>query len=83
MFGARAMYKDGWWAASRPDRVVIGTDDDEATAILKSLYRPLYLIETPIVLTNTLSVPRAADAVIDYIESRLSESTIHRRMMER
>lgn len=21
MFGARAMYKDGWWAASRPDRV--------------------------------------------------------------
>ncbi|MCB0203688.1 MAG: arylsulfatase [Anaerolineae bacterium] len=21
MFGARAMYKDGWWAASRPDRI--------------------------------------------------------------
>ena len=36
----------------RPDRVVIGTDDEEATAILKSLYRPLYLIETPIVLTD-------------------------------
>ena len=24
MFGARAMYKDGWWAASRPDRLPVG-----------------------------------------------------------
>ncbi len=36
----------------RPDRVVIGTEDDEAAAIMKDLYRPLYLIETPFVLTN-------------------------------
>ncbi len=36
----------------RPDRVVIGTDSDQATAIMKDLYRPLYLIETPIVITN-------------------------------
>jgi UDPglucose 6-dehydrogenase len=36
----------------RPDRVVIGADDDEAIAILKDLYRPLYLIETPFVITN-------------------------------
>ena len=36
----------------RPDRVVIGTEDDEAAAILKDLFRPLYLIETPFVLTN-------------------------------
>ncbi|MEB2345978.1 MAG: nucleotide sugar dehydrogenase, partial [Deltaproteobacteria bacterium] len=34
----------------RPDRVVIGADDDEAVAILKDLYRPLYLIETPFVI---------------------------------
>jgi UDPglucose 6-dehydrogenase len=36
----------------RPDRVVIGTEDDQAVAILKDLYRPLYLNETPIVLTD-------------------------------
>jgi UDPglucose 6-dehydrogenase len=36
----------------RPDRVVIGTEDDEAAAILKDLYRPLYLISAPFVLAN-------------------------------
>jgi UDPglucose 6-dehydrogenase len=36
----------------RPDRVVIGTNSDQATAIMKELYRPLYLIDTPFVITN-------------------------------
>ena len=36
----------------RPDRVVIGAEDAEALAIMKDLYAPLYLIETPIVCTN-------------------------------
>ena len=36
----------------RPNRVVIGSDSDQAVAILKDLYRPLYLIETPIVVTD-------------------------------
>ncbi|NGZ07345.1 MAG: UDP-glucose/GDP-mannose dehydrogenase family protein [Magnetococcales bacterium] len=36
----------------RPDRVVIGVDDPKAAEVLKSLYRPLYLIETPILITN-------------------------------
>ncbi len=36
----------------RPDRVVIGTDDAKAIDIMKDLYRPLYLIETPIVITS-------------------------------
>jgi UDPglucose 6-dehydrogenase len=36
----------------RPNRVVIGADSDQAVAILKDLYRPLYLIETPIVVTD-------------------------------
>ena len=36
----------------RPDRVVIGTDSQRAQAVLKRLYRPLYLIETPIVFTG-------------------------------
>jgi UDPglucose 6-dehydrogenase len=32
----------------RPDRVVIGCEDGQAAAILEDLYRPLFLIETPI-----------------------------------
>ena len=35
-----------------PDRVVIGAENDEAIAIMKDLYSPLYLIETPFVITN-------------------------------
>ncbi|EGY02155.1 UDP-glucose 6-dehydrogenase [Nitrospirillum viridazoti Y2] len=36
----------------RPDRVVIGAESDRARAVMKALYRPLYLIETPIVMTS-------------------------------
>ncbi|HEX3231834.1 MAG TPA: UDP-glucose/GDP-mannose dehydrogenase family protein [Pyrinomonadaceae bacterium] len=36
----------------RPDRVVIGSSDPEAIAIMRDLYRPLYLIETPFVITS-------------------------------
>lgn len=36
----------------RPNRVVIGSDSSEAIAIMKELYSPLYLIETPFVITN-------------------------------
>ena len=36
----------------RPDRVVIGGDDQQAVAIMRDLYRPLYLIETPFVITS-------------------------------
>ena len=35
----------------RPDRVVIGTASDRAQAVMRQLYRVLYLIETPIVFT--------------------------------
>jgi UDPglucose 6-dehydrogenase len=36
----------------RPDRVVIGTDSEQAVAIMKDLYSPLYLIESPFLTTN-------------------------------
>jgi UDPglucose 6-dehydrogenase len=36
----------------RPNRVVIGADSPQAVAILRDLYRPLYLIETPFVVTT-------------------------------
>ncbi len=36
----------------RPDRVVIGADSERAREVMRQLYRPLYLIETPIVFTD-------------------------------
>jgi len=39
----------------RPDRVVIGTNSERAKEVMRNLYRPLYLIETPIVFTSRQS----------------------------
>ncbi|MBV8061418.1 MAG: UDP-glucose/GDP-mannose dehydrogenase family protein [Alphaproteobacteria bacterium] len=36
----------------RPDRVVVGCQSERAAAVMRAIYRPLYLIETPIVLTS-------------------------------
>ncbi|MGB4057722.1 MAG: UDP-glucose/GDP-mannose dehydrogenase family protein [Alphaproteobacteria bacterium] len=36
----------------RPDRVVIGTDSERAVELMRELYRPLYLNETPMVVTS-------------------------------
>lgn len=36
----------------RPDRVVVGAETDRARAVLQALYRPLYLIETPVLMTS-------------------------------
>ncbi|WP_375208537.1 UDP-glucose dehydrogenase family protein [Hyphomonas jannaschiana] len=34
-----------------PDRVVVGTEDERARQVMKELYRPLFLNETPILFT--------------------------------
>ncbi len=36
----------------RPDRVVVGTEDERARAVMSELYRPLSLNETPILFTS-------------------------------
>ena len=36
----------------RPDRVVVGLEDERARPVMTELYRPLYLNETPIVFTS-------------------------------
>jgi len=56
----------------RPDRVVIGADDDEAIAILKDLYRPLYLIETPFVITNIPTAELTKYAANAFLATKIS-----------
>ncbi len=36
----------------RPDRVVVGAETEMARNVMRALYRPLFLIETPILFTN-------------------------------
>ena len=39
----------------RPDRIVIGASDPRAVEVMKEIYSPLYLIETPFVITDVAS----------------------------
>ena len=58
----------------RPDRVVIGIEpgDERATTILKDLYRPLYLNETPFVLTDIPSSELSKYAANAFLATKIS-----------
>ncbi len=36
----------------RPDRIVVGTEDERAAEVMRALYRPLYLNQSPLIVTN-------------------------------
>jgi UDPglucose 6-dehydrogenase len=56
----------------RPNRVVLGTEDEQSTAILEDLYRPLYLIETPIVTTDVLTAEMIKYASNAFLATKIS-----------
>src|SRR6266496_6071407 len=56
----------------RPDRVVIGTADEEAAAIMKDLYRPLYLIEAPFVITSLEAAELTKYAANAFLATKIS-----------
>ena len=56
----------------RPDRVVIGCKDEEAVEILKDIYRPLYLIETPFVITTAESAEMIKYASNAFLATKVS-----------
>lgn len=56
----------------RPDRVVIGSRDAEAIAIMKDLYRPLYLIETPFVITSLEAAELTKYAANAFLATKIS-----------
>ena len=55
-----------------PDRVVIGVREEEAGAILRDLYRPIYLIETPIVITTPESAELIKYAANAFLATKIS-----------
>jgi UDPglucose 6-dehydrogenase len=56
----------------RPDRVVIGADSDQAVAIMRDLYAPLYLLETPFVTTNVPSSEMIKYASNAFLATKIS-----------
>ncbi|MGH9941482.1 MAG: UDP-glucose dehydrogenase family protein [Pyrinomonadaceae bacterium] len=56
----------------RPDRVVIGSRDEEAVAIMRDLYRPLYLIETPVVITSLEAAELTKYAANAFLATKIS-----------
>jgi UDPglucose 6-dehydrogenase len=55
-----------------PNRVVLGTEDAMAAAILTDLYRPLYLIETPFVITDVVTAEMIKYASNAFLATKIS-----------
>ncbi len=56
----------------RPNRVVIGAESEQAKAILKDLYRPLYLIETPFIITDINTAEMIKYASNSFLGTKIS-----------
>jgi UDPglucose 6-dehydrogenase len=56
----------------RPDRVVIGCQTDRAAAVMRSIYRPLYLIETPLVITTLESAELIKYAANAFLAAKIT-----------
>ncbi len=56
----------------RPDRVVIGTDSERAQDLMRALYRPLSLIETPILFTNRETAELIKYATNAFLATKIS-----------
>src|SRR5690349_1366944 len=56
----------------RPDRVVIGSNDERATELMRELYRPLFLIETPFVITSVEGAELTKYAANAFLATKIS-----------
>ena len=56
----------------RPNRIVIGAESEQAVAILQDLYNPLYLIETPFVITDIATAEMIKYASNAFLATKIS-----------
>ncbi len=56
----------------RPDRVVIGCENKKSEDIMKELYRPLYLLETPLISTTVESAEIIKYASNSFLATKIS-----------
>jgi len=56
----------------RPDRVVIGAESERSQAVMKELYRPLFLNETPILFTKIETAELTKYAANSFLATKIS-----------
>jgi UDPglucose 6-dehydrogenase len=56
----------------RPNRVIIGTISPQAVAIMKDLYRPLYLLDTPFIITDNTTAEMIKYAANAFLATKIS-----------
>jgi UDPglucose 6-dehydrogenase len=56
----------------RPDRVVIGCESERAKDVMRELYRPLYLIETPMIFTTIETAELTKYAANSFLATKIS-----------
>ena len=56
----------------RPDRVVIGAESERARELMQRIYRPLYLIETPILFTGLETAELIKYAANSFLATKVS-----------
>ncbi len=56
----------------RPDRVVIGCESERAAAVMRELYRPLYLIEVPMIFTALETAELTKYAANSFLATKIS-----------
>jgi len=56
----------------RPDRIVIGSEDQDAIAIMREIYRPLYLNQAPILFTSRRTAERTKYAANAFLATKIT-----------
>src|SRR5215472_1321162 len=56
----------------RPDRVVIGAESERAKDVMREVYRPLYLIETPMIFTTIETAELTKYAANSFLATKIS-----------
>jgi len=56
----------------RPDRIVIGAESTRAQEVMRELYRPLYLIETPMIFTGVETAELTKYAANSFLATKIS-----------
>ncbi|WP_164115693.1 UDP-glucose/GDP-mannose dehydrogenase family protein [Sphingorhabdus sp. Alg239-R122] len=56
----------------RPDRIVIGTDDEKARDVMREIYRPLYLNESPLLFTGRRTAELIKYAANAFLATKIS-----------
>src|SRR3546814_10605180 len=56
----------------RPDRIIVGTEDERAQQVMRDVYRPLYLNESPLLFTGRRTAELTKYAANAFLATKLT-----------